>query len=203
MPQSSVAVRMKISFSSSRILRDLLQRPDDQEIGEKRGGKADTDAEHRPGIGSGMQIVAGSPGRDNGRHHQRAVRQVEYAGDAEDQGKSRGAQRVERTDREAVDQDLPEHHAHAPNSRQEISPLAAAGGENYERPISSRQLAEPSLMKAGNFSLPLATLAGHRLTCLPFCHCSIRPLIVAGPILSACGFGESLPLNWTRPIVPT
>ena len=49
------------------------------------------------------------------------------------------------------------------------------------------QLADPTLMNLGNFSVPLATLAGHRLTCLPSCHCSMRPVIVPSPILRACG----------------
>ena len=137
MPHSSVAVRMKISFSSSRILRDCCNGRTIDEIGQERSDKADSDAERRPGIRPGMQLVAGGPGRDDGRDHQRAMRQIEYAGDAENQRETRGAKRVERTDREAVDQDLPEHRAsdHARKARrpiQEISPLAAAGGENYE-----------------------------------------------------------------------
>jgi hypothetical protein len=57
-----------------------------------------------------VEIVAGRPGGDHRRHHQRAVREIEHAGDAEDQRKTRGAERVKRTDRETVDQDLPEHH---------------------------------------------------------------------------------------------
>ena len=138
MPHSSVAVRMKISFSSSRILRAELQRPHHDEIGEERGDKTDRHAERRADIGPGVQIVAGGPGGDDGRHHQRAMRQIEHAGNAENKRKPRGAERVERTDREAVDQDLPEQrHQITLRKRagpiQENSPLAGAGGEYYER----------------------------------------------------------------------
>ncbi len=72
----------------------LLQRPHDDEIGEQRGGKADADAERRTGIGADMQIVARRPGRDDGRDHQRAMGQIEDAGDAENQSKARGAERI-------------------------------------------------------------------------------------------------------------
>ena len=51
------------------------------------------------------------------RHHQRAMGEIEHAGDAEDEGETRGAERIERTDREAVDQDLPEHHGVKPRLR--------------------------------------------------------------------------------------
>src|SRR5208282_1208244 len=106
MPQSSVAVRMKISFSSSRILRERCKGRTNDEIGEKRGGKSNEHANRRSGIRPGVQIVAGGPGGDNGRDHQRAMGQVEDAGDTENQSEARRAERVQRTDRETVDQDL-------------------------------------------------------------------------------------------------
>jgi len=41
-----------------------------------------------------------------------------------------------------------------------------------------RKLSSPwTLMKLGNFSFPFATSDGQTLTCLPSCHCSIRPVI--------------------------
>src|SRR5580658_9928912 len=40
-----------------------------------------------------------------------------------------------------------------------------------------------TLMKLGNLSFPFATSAGHTLTCLPSCHCSIRPVIRPLPYL--------------------
>jgi hypothetical protein len=55
-----------------------------------------------------MQIVAGSPCRDDRRDHQCTMRQIEDAGDAEDQGKAHCSKRIERADRKTVDQDLPE-----------------------------------------------------------------------------------------------
>ena len=88
----------------------LLQRSHDDEVGEERGYKAYANAKRRAGVGTGMQIVAGGPGCDDGCNHQRAVGQIKDAGDAENQSKARGAERVQRTDRKAVDQDLPEQH---------------------------------------------------------------------------------------------
>jgi hypothetical protein len=73
---------------------------------------------------------------------------------------------------------------------------AAAGGDTQERvarghgsEATSRLRACPagrratdgnycgSLVKAGNAILPVATLAGQMVTGLPFCHCTIRPVI--------------------------
>ncbi len=178
-----------------------LQRPHHDEVGDEGGNKSGRHPDRRAGIGADMQIVAGGPGGDHGGDHQRAMGQIENAGDAEDQGKSGGAERVQRTDRKTVDQDLPEQHRAHPDNL----PARGRGPERTRTGGRSAfdQLAAPSLMKFGNFSLPLATSAGHRLTCLPFCHCSIRPVMVPAPILSACGLGESLPLNCTRPMVPT
>ena len=42
------------------------------------------------------------------------------------------------------------------------------------------------LMKDGNSSLPLARAAGHMLTCLPFCHCSMSPVMKPLPVFSPC-----------------
>jgi hypothetical protein len=79
-------------------------------ISEQGRDKTDSDTEHRSRVSSHVQIVAGSPGRDNGRHHQGAMRQIEHTGNAEDKRKSGCAERIERTNREAIDQDLPEQH---------------------------------------------------------------------------------------------
>ena len=47
MPQSKVAVRMKISFSCFANLTRLLERADDHEIGKHRQGEPDQHAEAR------------------------------------------------------------------------------------------------------------------------------------------------------------
>ena len=50
-----------------------------------------------------------------------------------------------------------------------------------------------TLMKLGNFNWPLATSFGQTLTCLPSCHCSIRPVIRPLPYLIEWVNGSSLP----------
>ena len=114
MPQSSVAVRMKISFSSSRIFRVCWSGRTIREIGEHGQDEPDEDADARAEIAADAKIAARDPGGDGGRDHERAVREVEHAGHAEDQGEAGGAERIERADREAVDEDLPEEHRSGP-----------------------------------------------------------------------------------------
>jgi hypothetical protein len=46
------------------------------------------------------------------------------------------------------------------------------------------------LTKDGNSSLPFASAAGHILTCLPSCHCSISPVMKPAPVFSPCTCGS-------------
>ncbi len=59
-------------------------------------------------------------------------------------------------------------------------------------PVRARRCLKPSAgsvdqlvgrEKAGYFSLPSATLAGHTVTCLPSCHWNTMPLTLSGPYL--------------------
>ena len=96
-----------------------------------------------------MQLADGGPGRHRGGDHDRAVRQVEHAGHAEDQGEAGGAQRIERADGEAVDQDLPEQHALATAGRM----TREERGRPARRRPQSRAQCAGSFTNAGNFGL--------------------------------------------------
>ena len=94
MPQSSVPVRTKISVSSRGIARERLDRPHHDEIGRVGGGQAGQHADDRAAIDAGAQFSGGKPARDQrGDDHDAAMREIEHAGDAEDQ---READRAER-----------------------------------------------------------------------------------------------------------
>ena len=171
-----------------------LQPANDEIVGQKREQERDDDADGGGEIGARAQIARSGPGGDGGRDHDRAMREVEHPGHAENEGEAGRAQGVERGDREAVDQDLPDEHRRSPPP-----PELALDGGGFVCP----HLPEAILMKDGNSSLPLASAAGHILTCLPFCHCSIRPVMKPLPVLSPCTWGSPFGRNSIRPIVLT
>ena len=90
--------------------RRFLDRLHHREIGGEGRDQRRRDADQRAGIGVQMQHAGGGPGRHRRQHHDGAVRQVEHAGDAEDQGEAGGAERVQGADGKAVDQDLESKH---------------------------------------------------------------------------------------------
>ena len=155
MPHSSVAVRMKISFSASAIRGERWIGPHGDEVGGEREHDADGDAaERRRRRGPRCSSPAERPRGDRGGDHDRAVREVEHAGDAEDQREAGRTQRVERADGEAVDQDLPEEHASgvaaSSHGRADAARRGAAG--------RVRRAASGGLTNAGNFILPVGEL---------------------------------------------
>ena len=94
-------------------LRDggrVLDRAHDHPVGEEGAGEAGGDAGQCAQVRTGAERAGDPPGDDRGHHHDRAMRQVQHAGDAEDQREAGGAERVEAADREAVDQDLQSEH---------------------------------------------------------------------------------------------
>ena len=182
--------------------------------------RRDDHAEDRAEIAADSQAARADPGGDRRGDHQRAVRKIEHAGNAEDQREARRAQRIERGDREAVDQDLPEQHWSGSGASSRSRPRAVMTGLGpviYDRAItmpsgeSTTATARVSDCRRSSdldegretSACPLARFAGQRLTCSPFCHCRNSPVMKPAPIFSPWTCGSSLGRNWTRPIVPT
>ena len=110
------------------------------------------------------------------------------------------AQAVERTDGEAVDQDLQSEHGvlrvsgardagRPPVANHRVANHRAAGGMLSRHP--ARQLHyraatySGSFTNAGNVSLPWHLSAGQMQTCLPFCHWMITPVTKPWPYFMA------------------
>src|ERR1700722_6455972 len=141
-----------------------------------------------------MQHASGSPCRDRCQYHDSTMRQVEDAGDAEDQGEASRAQRKKRANGEAGDQslkgkDLQRRGITGRHWRTEQAKCPRATREHYHRGC---QFAV-TLTKLGNFNWPLATSFGQTLVCLPSCHCSIRPVIRPLPYFRPWVNWSSLP----------
>jgi len=106
MPQSSVPVRMKISSSSFGIAFERWIG----EIGDVGSDQSGEDTDRGAAIRSGTVIGRDIPTEQGGDQHDAAMREIEHPTDAEHQREPDGAEAVQRTDGETVDQDLQGEH---------------------------------------------------------------------------------------------
>src|SRR5581483_9610363 len=124
---------------------------------------------------------------------ERAMGEVEDAGDAEHQREADREQRVDRADDGAINQDL--QHGGSPGHRN-YEPRLRSNAEARRVSWSGDQLLA---IQGGLIILPVANSFGHTTTRSPFaCHCTNSSLTKPGPSLTSW---ESS--NCTRPRTPT
>ena len=88
----------------------FLDRLHHHEVGREGHDQRDENSDQRAGIAIGIQHAGRGPRGNRRCHHDGAVGQVQHAGHTEDQCKAHGAQRVQRADRKAVDENLKSKH---------------------------------------------------------------------------------------------